>query len=88
MTKLKCLIIHRRHPGIGNCTSPRRSASHQAESSLSWWLSVKINEEERHKQKLTAPAPDAWNNQMYKVRVLDQLVYDNAPRLQRLEKPR
>jgi hypothetical protein len=49
--------------------------------SLSWWLPVKMDEEERHKQKLTAPDPDAWNNQMYKVRVLDQLVYDNDPNL-------
>jgi len=47
--------------------------------SLSWWLPVKMNEEERHKQTLTAPDPDAWNNQMYKVRVFDQLVYDNDP---------
>jgi len=49
--------------------------------SLSWWLPVKMHEEERHKQGLTAPDPDAWNNQMYKVRVLDQLVYDNDPNL-------
>ena len=49
--------------------------------SLSWWLPVKMDEEERHKQNLTAPDPDAWNNQMYKVRVLDQLVYDNDPNL-------
>src|SRR6266852_3980499 len=34
--------------------------------SLSWWLAVKMDEEERHKQKLTAPDADAWNNQMYK----------------------
>src|SRR5437868_8768346 len=40
-----------------------------------------MDEEERHKQKLTAPDPDAWNNQMYKVRVLDQLVYDTDPNL-------
>src|SRR6266849_644310 len=44
--------------------------------SLSWWLPVKMDEVERHKQKLTAPDADAWNNQMYKIRVLDQLVYD------------
>src|SRR5207249_10279589 len=42
--------------------------------SLSWWLPVKMDEVERHKQKLTAPDTDAWNNQMYKVRVFDQLV--------------
>ena len=44
--------------------------------SLSWWLPVKMDEVERHKQKLTAPDADAWNNQMYKIRVFDQLVYD------------
>jgi len=49
--------------------------------SLSWWLPVKMDEVERHKQNLTAPDADAWNNQMYKVRVLDQLVYDNDPNL-------
>src|ERR1700687_986377 len=49
--------------------------------SLSWWWPVKMDEVERHRQSLTAPDPDAWNNQMYKVRVLDQLVYDNDPNL-------
>ena len=44
--------------------------------SLSWWLPVKMDEVERHKQKLTAPDADAWNNQMYKVRVFDQLTGD------------
>jgi len=44
--------------------------------SLSWWLPVKMDEVERHKQKLTAPDPEAWNNQMYKVRVFDQLIAD------------
>jgi hypothetical protein len=44
--------------------------------SLSWWLPVKMDDEERYKQKLTPPDADAWNNQMYKVRVFDQLVYD------------
>src|SRR3984893_3479378 len=51
------------------------------EGSLSWWVPVKMDEEERHKQKLTAPDADAWNNQMYKVRVLDQLVYDKDANL-------
>jgi hypothetical protein len=45
--------------------------------SLSWWLPVKMDEAERHKQKLTAPDADAWNNQMYKIRVFDQLVSDS-----------
>jgi hypothetical protein len=49
--------------------------------SLSWWLPVKMDEAERHKQKLSAPDTDAWNNQMYKIRVFDELVYDTDPNL-------
>jgi hypothetical protein len=49
--------------------------------SLSWWLPVKMDEAERYKQKITAPDPDAWNNQMYKIRVFDQLVADGDPNL-------
>jgi len=49
--------------------------------SLSWWLPVKMDEAERVKQKLVPPDADAWNNQMYKIRVFDQLVSDSDPNL-------
>jgi hypothetical protein len=49
--------------------------------SLSWWLPVKMDEVERHKQKLEPPNQETWNNQMYKIRVFDQLVYDTDPNL-------
>jgi hypothetical protein len=49
--------------------------------SISWWLPVKMDEEDRKKQKIDPPDPDAWNNQMYKIRVFDQLVYDDDPNL-------
>jgi hypothetical protein len=49
--------------------------------SLSWWLPVKMDEDERVKQKIEPPDPDSWANQMYKVRVFDQLVYDDDPNL-------
>ena len=49
--------------------------------SLSWWLPVKMDEVERHQRKLTAPDADAWNKQMYKIRVFDQLVYDTDANL-------
>jgi hypothetical protein len=49
--------------------------------SLSWWLSVKMDEDERVKQKIQPPDPDAWDEQMYKIRVFDQLVYDADPNL-------
>jgi hypothetical protein len=49
--------------------------------SLSWWLAVKMDEVERVQQKLEPPDPDAWDKQMYKLRVFDQLVYDDDPNL-------
>ena len=49
--------------------------------SLSWWLPVKMDEADRIKQNIAPPDPDAWNNQMYKIRVFDQLVYDDDPNL-------
>lgn len=49
--------------------------------SLSWWLPVKMDEKERVAQKIAVPDPDAWNNQMYRIRVLDQLVYDSDANL-------
>jgi hypothetical protein len=51
------------------------------QGSLSWWLPVKMDEAERLKQKIATPDADAWNNQMYKIRVLDQLVSDSDPNL-------
>ena len=49
--------------------------------SLSWWLPVKMDEADRVKQKIPVPDADSWNKQMYKIRVLDQLVYDADPNL-------
>jgi len=49
--------------------------------SLSWWLPVKMDEAERLEKKLSAPDSDKWNNQMYRVRVFDELIYDTDPNL-------
>ena len=49
--------------------------------SLSWWLPIKMDDAERMKQKLKPPDKDAWNNQMYKIRVFDELVYDTDANL-------
>jgi hypothetical protein len=49
--------------------------------SFSWWLPVKMDEADRLKQKIPVPDPDGWNQQMYRVRVLDQLVYDTDANL-------
>jgi hypothetical protein len=49
--------------------------------SLSWWLPVKMDDVERMNKKIEPPDKDAWNNQMYKIRVFDNLVYDTDPNL-------
>jgi hypothetical protein len=54
---------------------------HGNSGSLSWWLPVMMDEQERHKRKMDPPDQEAWNKQMYKIRVLDQLVYDTDANL-------
>lgn len=49
---------------------------------MGWWVpGVKFDEGERLKQHVSAPDADAWNKQMYKIRVFDQLIYDTDPNL-------
>lgn len=51
------------------------------QGALSWWINWKWDEGMRRQQHLDPPNPDAWNKQMYKIRVFDQLVYDTDPNL-------
>lgn len=44
--------------------------------SLSWWLPVKLDDEQRLAQKIEPPDRSAWNQQMYRIRVFNQLIYD------------
>ena len=43
---------------------------------LAWWLPVEMDEETRYRNKIQPPDPEAWNKQMYKMRVFAELVYD------------
>jgi len=49
--------------------------------SLSWWVPRWKTEFDRKKEKLEPPDAEAWNKQMYKVRVFDELIYDTDPSL-------
>jgi hypothetical protein len=49
--------------------------------SLSWWVTVKMDEGKRLQQRLQPPNPDAWNKQMFNFRVFNQLVQDTDPNL-------
>jgi hypothetical protein len=53
----------------------------QQEGALSWWVTVKMDEGTRRQQKLGPPNADAWNKQMYNLRVFDQLIYDTDANL-------
>lgn len=48
---------------------------------LSWWVDWKWDEVMRTKEGLHPPDPEAWNRQMYRIRVFDQLVFDTDPNL-------
>jgi len=48
---------------------------------LSWWIPWKWDNEMLHQQGLKAPDAEAWNKQMYKIRVFDQLIYDTDSNL-------
>jgi hypothetical protein len=49
--------------------------------SLSWLVPVKMDEDDRRKKKVSAPDTEAWNRQMYKIRVFDELVWDSDANL-------
>ena len=49
--------------------------------SLSWWLPVKMDDAERFEKKIEPPDADKWNQQMFRIRVFDELVYDTDPNL-------
>jgi hypothetical protein len=53
-------------------------------ASLSWWVNDAMMELDRKKQKLAAPDTEAWNKQMYAVRVWHELIYDTDPNLTNL----
>ncbi len=51
---------------------------------VTWWVDDSMMETDRIKKKLTAPDPEAWNKEMYVVRVFDQLIYNTDRNLQNL----
>jgi hypothetical protein len=45
--------------------------------SVSWWVdNVMMDEADRKKKNIEAPNPEAWNNQIYILRVYDQLIHN------------
>jgi hypothetical protein len=49
---------------------------------LVWWIpNIQMDEGERTEKHISAPDPDDWNKQMYRIRVFDELVYDTDANL-------
>jgi hypothetical protein len=51
-------------------------------ASVTWWVDdIQMLELERYKKKISAPNRAAWNDQMYNVRIFNELVFNNDPNL-------
>jgi hypothetical protein len=72
--------------GIGDMMPPYVERKFKGDSaSYSWWVdNVMMDEEERTKKNVNAPDLDAWNHEMYVVRVFDQLIYNTDRNLTNL----
>jgi hypothetical protein len=49
--------------------------------SMAWWLPAKMDEVDRKRKNLEPPDQEAWNQQMHRVRVFHELVYETDPNL-------
>lgn len=63
--------------------SVERSVGGKA-AAVTWWIDDTMMEGERIQKKLRAPDLESWNNQMYAVRVFNQLIYNVDPNLTNL----
>ncbi|MCP5110590.1 MAG: hypothetical protein GY953_07120 [bacterium] len=49
---------------------------------VTWWVdNVLMMERKRYKKKITPPDREGWNDQMYRIRVFNELVYNTDPNL-------
>jgi hypothetical protein len=44
---------------------------------LTWWIDKLMDEDDRYKKKIQAPDSEAWNRQMFRLRIFSQLVSDS-----------
>ena len=71
--------------GIGNVPVTVERKVTGKTCAVDWWVdNVMMDEAKRKEKKIDAPDPVTWNNQMYVVRVFDQLIYNVDRNLQNL----
>jgi hypothetical protein len=76
--RLDCMLgLHMTPPSVARGWSGKSAA-------FTWWISNAMMEGERKKKKLEPPDPAVFNQQMYVVRVIDQLLFNTDRNLQNL----
>jgi len=72
--------------GIDDMIPPSVERKYKGESAaFTWWIEdVQMDEQERVKSGVKAPDTDRWNQEMYVVRVFDQLIYNTDRNLTNL----
>ena len=60
--------------GMVPATIERRIRGHTG--SLAWWVESKMTEAGRINQGIAPPDPEAWNREVLKLRLFDQLIYN------------
>jgi hypothetical protein len=55
-----------------------------ADCAVTWWIDGSMMEVDRKKKNLESPDKEAWNREMYVLRVFDQLIYNVDRNLQNL----
>ncbi len=72
--------------GIDDMMPPYVERKFKGDSaSYSWWVDdVQMDEEDRTKKHINAPNMEAWNQEMYVVRVFDQLIFNTDRNLTNL----
>ena len=62
--------------GLGMVPATVERTIESKRGSLQFWVTAKMNEEERLKKKLSPPNGIAWNQQVAKLRLWDNLIYN------------
>ncbi|HJT86887.1 MAG TPA: hypothetical protein VJ732_03500 [Bryobacteraceae bacterium] len=72
--------------GIDDMVPPSVERSYEGKAAaFTWWVEdVRMDEETRILRKMSVPDTDRWNEEMYVVRVFDQLIYNTDRNLTNL----
>lgn len=63
--------------GLGMVPVTAMRSFDQRSASYTWWVDdVLMDEKKRLREKIPSPDPVAWNDQMFVVRIFDQLIYN------------